>query len=48
MEKNRKKGQNGKGDSRRPMDVSREEFEKNWDLLFGKKDKDNDKKNKGV
>jgi hypothetical protein len=28
---------NGKGSKRRPCQVSREEFEKNWDRIFGKK-----------
>lgn len=42
-EKDRKAGQNGKGSDPRPLSVSREEFDKNWDKIFGKKD---NKKNK--
>lgn len=34
MEKSRKKGQNGKGSGRRPLSVTRKEFEENWDKLF--------------
>lgn len=30
---------NGKGDAPRPLSVSRKTFEDNWDLAFGKKDK---------
>jgi hypothetical protein len=29
---------NGKGDKRRPMQISRKEFEKKWDDLFGIKE----------
>lgn len=28
----------GKGSSGRPMEVSKEQFEDNWDRIFGKKD----------
>ena len=28
---------NGKGDKRRPMKVSSEEYSSNWDLIFNKK-----------
>ena len=28
---------NGKGDKRRPMSVTREEFEANWEAAFGPK-----------
>ena len=30
---------NGKGSKPRPLSVSREEYERNWDMLFGKKEK---------
>ena len=29
--------QNGKGSKRRPQQVSRDIFEKNWERIFGKK-----------
>jgi hypothetical protein len=29
----------GKGSSPRPYSVAKEEFEKNWDTIFGKKEK---------
>ena len=38
-------GQNGKGDSSRPLSISKKEFDKRWDKIFGKKDK-KDKKDK--
>lgn len=34
---------NGKGDKARPISVSRETWDKNWALIFGKKKKKNDK-----
>jgi hypothetical protein len=37
-------GQNGKGDSSRPLSISKKEFDKRWDKIFGKKDKKNKKK----
>lgn len=39
MEKDRKSGQNGKGSDQRPLSVSREQFEKNWDRIFNPKKK---------
>jgi hypothetical protein len=30
---------NGKGSKRRPRQVSQEEFDKNWDLIFSKRPK---------
>jgi hypothetical protein len=35
---------NGKGDSRRPMQISHEEYEKRWEAIFGKKEEKDDKK----
>lgn len=32
----------GKGSGRRPLLVENEQLEKNWDLIFGKKDKTQD------
>lgn len=31
---------NGKGSSTRPLSISREEFNKNWDMIFKKKSKE--------
>jgi len=31
--------QNGKGSDRRPMEISHKEFDKKWDKIFGKKNK---------
>jgi hypothetical protein len=31
-------GTNGKGSKRRPMQVGREQFEANWEAIFGKKE----------
>lgn len=36
--------QNGKGSKRRPMDISRKEFEKNWDKIFSRNKKDKNEK----
>lgn len=44
MEKNRTAGQNGKGSQPRPISVSREQFEKNWDRIFNSKNKKNTNK----
>lgn len=33
---------NGKGDKRRPMKTGLEQFEDNWDRIFGKKSKVDD------
>lgn len=30
----------GKGDSSRPMSISKEQFDANWDAIFGKKEND--------
>ncbi len=30
---------NGKGDKRRPMQISREEYARRWEAAFGKKQK---------
>lgn len=35
--------QNGKGDKRRPRQISREEFDKRWDAIFKPKRNENDK-----
>jgi len=32
---------NGKGDKRRPQDISDEEMERRWEKVFGKKEKPN-------
>lgn len=32
-----KSAQNGKGSMKRPMFISREQYEKNWDRIFSKK-----------
>ena len=40
------KWQGGKGSKQRPMDIDKEQFDKNFDAIFGKKkkeDKDGDK-----
>jgi len=37
------KWQGGKGSKQRPMDIDKEQFDKNFDAIFGKKKK---KKNK--
>ena len=34
----------GKGSKKRPMQISNEEFEKNFDAIFGKKKEKNDAK----
>ena len=34
----------GKGDKRRPLVVPKEVFEKNWDAIFGKKEKKQESK----
>jgi hypothetical protein len=31
--------QNGKGDKSRPLSISKKEFDKKWDKIFGKKNK---------
>ena len=31
------KPKNGKGSKRRPCFISREQYEKNWEIIFGKK-----------
>ena len=31
---------NGKGDKQRPMDINKEQFDKNFDAIFGKKKKE--------
>ena len=36
----------GKGSKKRPMDIDQEQFDKNFDAIFGKKKKDKDKKEK--
>jgi len=36
----------GKGDTQRPMDIDKEQFDKNFEAIFGKKKKDKDKKEK--
>lgn len=41
MEKDRKKGQNGKDGDRRPMNISYEEWEKRFEKAFGKNNKNN-------
>jgi hypothetical protein len=41
---------NGKGDRRRPSQVSQEEIRKNWERIFGKpeKEKEDNKDKKGA
>lgn len=34
----------GKGDKKRPMQISQEEYAKNWDIIFKKKKPKKDKK----
>lgn len=36
----------GKGSDPRPMEISKDEFEKNFERIFGKKNKTNDKPKK--
>ena len=38
-------GQNGKGDSSRPLSISKKEFDKRWDKIFGKKPQPKNTKN---
>jgi hypothetical protein len=38
-EKHRNQTGIGKGDKRRPMEISDKEFTENWERIFGKKDK---------
>ena len=38
-EKDRKPGQNGKGDKPCPRSISKEEYNNRWDRTFGKKEK---------
>lgn len=38
-------GQNGKGDSSRPLSISKKEFDKRWDKIFGKKPQSKNIKN---
>lgn len=38
---------NGKGDKTRPLSVSREVWEKNWESIFGKKEKKNEQGSNG-